>query len=116
MLSNTLTITIDSVAKNLVRIREDSDGSLYRLKTSTEQIDMKIRHSTTYPNGYQLNRHNVSWEHTVFATDTTPEYKWLASITLSDRDQSDPTYLTKTIAGLQSTFNSLWDTIAIGDV
>jgi hypothetical protein len=115
MLSNTITVTIDSVAKVLTRIQEDSNGSVYRLKNGTEQIDMKVRHSITYPNGYQLNRHNLLWEHTVFETDTTPEYKWVASITLSERDMSDPTYLTKTIAGIQSAFASLWDTVAIGD-
>lgn len=116
MLSNTISVTIDTVEKVLTRIREDRDGSLYRLKTSTEQIDMRVRHSTVSPNGWQLNRHNIFWEHRVYETDTTPEYYWSVSLTLSERDTSDPSYLADTMAGLQTALASLYGTIAIGDV
>jgi hypothetical protein len=116
MLSNTITFTVDSVAKILTRIREDKDGSLYRLKNTTEQIDVRIRHSTRYPNGAQVNSHNLYWTHTVYATDTTPEYNYMASITLSESEGADPTYLTATIAAIQAAMASNWDTVAIGDV
>jgi hypothetical protein len=116
MLANTITVTIDSVDKVLLRIREDKDGSLYRLKDSTEQIEMRVRHSTTTRDGLVVNRHNVNWEHSVYATDTTPAYFWSTSITVSDLDGSDPDYLGLTMTGLQSALGSLWDTIAIGEV
>jgi hypothetical protein len=116
MLSSPKTITIDTVDKVLTRIREDRDGSLYRLKDTTETIEVRIRHSTSSQDGYTLNRHNIFWTHKVYATDTTPEYFWSVSITLSERDGSDPTYLSKTMAGLHAGLASDYDTIAIGDV
>jgi hypothetical protein len=116
MLDNTITVTINSVAKALLRIREDANGSLYRLKNTTEQIELRVRHSSSSQDGFTMNRHNVNWEHIVYATDTTPAYKWTTSITVSERDGSDPDYLGLTMAGLQAALSSEWDNIAIGEV
>jgi hypothetical protein len=115
MLANTITVTIATVDKILLRIYSDKEGSLYRLRDDTEEITLKIRHSTLTGGGVIRNRHNVLMEHTVRATDTTPEYFWSTSVTLTERDGSDPEYLGDSIVGLAAAFSTLWDTVSIGD-
>jgi hypothetical protein len=114
MLATPLTITIDSVEKELTFIYSDKEGSLYRLKDSTEQIEFRIRHSTLTSQGVVRNRHNVIMDHIVYATDTTPDYNWSTSITLTERDMSDPTYLGDSVTGLVSAMSSHWNTIVVG--
>lgn len=78
MLGDTVSVTINSVAKTLVKINQDSYGAEYFLKEATKSFRLKVRHSTdklktgqTVPN----DRHNLSFVETVFATLTTPEVK-----------------------------------------
>lgn len=59
MLANTLTLTINSVAKVLTRINQDNYGSEYRLMSTSERITLKIRHSTQTSGGAVFDQHNV---------------------------------------------------------
>lgn len=92
MLANTLTLTINSVAKVLSRINQDKYSSEYRLTTATERISLQIRHSVETPKGVvgAVDRHNVFVERVVFATPSTPELYSSYSATLRGRLGTDP--------------------------
>lgn len=68
---DTITLTINAVAKVLTRVNSgDPYASEYRLRGTTDQYVMKIRHSTFNDKqrpGKTVNRHNVEVVHTVFA-------------------------------------------------
>lgn len=69
MFSDTITVTINSVAKTLTRIRQDNYSSEYLLRSPTEQFSLKIR-NTSYVDktrgGKQIDRHNVELTQTVY--------------------------------------------------
>jgi hypothetical protein len=77
MFSDTLTITINSVAKVLTRINQDGYSSEYYLKGALDDFRLKLRNSTyTDKNrGVKVDRHNIEFVHTVFpvapATNST---------------------------------------------
>jgi hypothetical protein len=61
-------ITINGMAKNLVRVRQDGYSSEYLLTTSTEEFRFNVR-NTDYldkKRGVTISRHNVELVHTVF--------------------------------------------------
>lgn len=93
MLGNTLTLTVNSVAKVLVRINQDNYGSEYRLVTSTERWTLKIRHSSQTSGAIKFDSHNVLVEHVVFATATEVEKTMTASTTLRGQVGTDPAAL-----------------------
>jgi len=67
-------VTINSVAKNLVRINQDGYGSTYRLRSATDDFTMIVKNSS-YANkksGATVDRHSVDLTQTIFATSTTP--------------------------------------------
>lgn len=73
---STITITINAVAKVLNRIADDGSSSEWMLRTSTEEFRVKIRHSHSDPKGAPalqrgVDRHNIDFTHTIFATPTT---------------------------------------------
>lgn len=84
MLPNTLTLTVNSVDKVLVRINQDNYGSEYRLLTATEKYVLKIRHTLGQKasGGRVFDQHNVLVEHTVFATLESLEKTMTVSTTL----------------------------------
>lgn len=68
---DTITITVNGVAKVLTRINSGQDyTSEYRLRGTLDQYNLKVRH-TTYNDksrgGIAMNRHNVELIHRVFA-------------------------------------------------
>jgi hypothetical protein len=95
MLANTLTLTVNAVAKVLVRINQDNYGSEYRLLSDTERYTLKIRHSSTKPkNGDSgFDSHNVMVEHVVFPTLTTLGKTMTVSTTLRGEVGSSPVNL-----------------------
>jgi len=115
MFANTLTLTINAVAKTLNRINQDNYGSEYLFKDSVEKITMKIRHSTETQDGFPVNRHNVFVEHRVYATPTALEKYFSTTITLRDREGSGPDALLKTWQGVSTLVLSLDDTLVTGD-
>lgn len=76
MFADTITVTINSVAKILTRINGDGPTSEYYLKDGTTgEFRMKIRHSNYTAKdrgGRKVERHNVELVHVVFpvAPDT----------------------------------------------
>lgn len=61
-------ITINGVAKNLVRVRQDGYSSEYLLTSSTEEFRLNVRNSTyaDKKRSVMINRHNVELLHTIF--------------------------------------------------
>lgn len=66
--ADTITITINSVAKVLARINQDSYSSEYFLRSTTDEYRMKIRNSsyTNKATGKLVDRHNVELLQTVY--------------------------------------------------
>lgn len=75
MLGNTIALTIAGASKTLTLINNDSYGSEYYLRESTQEFRMKIRHSKAKVNSVSVDRHNVELTRLVFATASTPEYE-----------------------------------------
>jgi len=76
---DTVTITVNAVAKVLTRVNSGQDyASEYRLRGTLDEYKLRIRHSTYNDKairpGLVINRHNVEFTHTVFpvAPSTTP--------------------------------------------
>lgn len=68
MFADTITFTIDSVAKVLNRINQDGYSSEYFLRTTADEFRAKIRHSSyTDKAGRSIDRHNVELVQTVYA-------------------------------------------------
>jgi hypothetical protein len=82
---DTITITINAVAKNLLRIREDGYSSEYRLRNANvEDFRMNIRNSSYLEKstGRTIDRHNVELVHTVYpvAPATIPTVRRFYSV------------------------------------
>lgn len=117
MLANTLTVTINSVAKVLTRINQDNYSSEYQLVSATEKLVMKIRNTTEKSGGYTYERHNVDLSWIIFATSTTLEQHYSASQTFKKRTgaNQDPTVLVQQVAGLATLVNAQATAIASGE-
>lgn len=74
--ANTVTISVNEVDKVLVKINQDNFSSQYYLRESGAEFTLNVRHSreAVLPDGSRFDRHNVELIHTVFATETTPEF------------------------------------------
>lgn len=68
MFADPTTVTINAVAKNLVRINQDGYSSEYLLRSATDEYVLRIRNSkyTDKKRGVSIDRHNVELVHTVF--------------------------------------------------
>jgi hypothetical protein len=68
MFADPSTVTINAVAKNLVRINQDQYSSEYLLRSATDEIRLRIR-NTSYldkKRNVMIDRHNVELTQTVF--------------------------------------------------
>lgn len=77
-LGATLTLTIDSVSKELVKINGPVNyASEYLLRETLHEFRCRVRHSKTGGKNGQLeyDRHNFELVQTIYATDTEPEFK-----------------------------------------
>lgn len=61
-------ITINGVAKNLIRIRQDGYSSEYLLRTATDEYRFNVRNTsyTDKKRGVSIDRHNVELIQTVY--------------------------------------------------
>lgn len=68
MFADPAVITINTVAKNLVKINQDQYSSEYYLRSTTEDYRLNIRNTTYFDKkrGVSIDRHNVELIHTVF--------------------------------------------------
>lgn len=115
MYANTLTLTISTVARTLIRVNQDNYGSEYKYSDAVEQIIMKIRHSTDNRKGIPVNRHNVTVEHTIFATPTVSEKYFSMTVTLRDQLGSGPAGLLADWQGFNALLLTLDDTLVAGE-
>jgi len=90
MLANTLTLTINAVAKVLTRVGEQGQSSLYRYKTATEEISLQFRHTTETGGSVPIYRHNAFVEWLIYATPTVAEQYYSYSLTARGSKTSDP--------------------------
>lgn len=68
MFADPAVVTVNAVAKNLVRINQDQYSSEYLLRSATDEFRLRIR-NTTYADkrrGVDIDRHNCELIHTVF--------------------------------------------------
>lgn len=107
MFSDPTTITINAVAKNLIRINQDGYSSEYLLKETTGEYRLRIR-NTSYVDkargGKKVDRHNVELTYTIYpvAPVIYPEIRKVYAVFENDIG-SDSALMAKTVAGL-STF------------
>lgn len=68
MFADPSVVTINAVAKNLVRINQDKYSSEYLLRTATEEYRLNLRNSsyTDKKRGVVIDRHNAELIVTVF--------------------------------------------------
>lgn len=92
MFANTITLKIAAVDYVLNRVNQDSYGSEYNYSGATQNINLKIRHSTDKADGdgIVMRRHNVFVEQIVFPTPTAAMKKSSTTITLRHGRYDDP--------------------------
>lgn len=68
MFADPYVVTINSVAKNLVRINQDKYSSEYLLREALGEYRISFRNSTRFDKrlGVNLDRHNVELIHTIY--------------------------------------------------
>jgi len=92
MFADTITVTINAVAKVLNRVNQDGYGSEYFLRESAGQFRLKLRNSTYSDKtrgGIKVDRHNIELVETVFpvAPATTSLVRKYYSVL--ENDQTD---------------------------
>lgn len=79
MLGDTLTVTLGGsggTARVCSKILEGNNSSEYLHRNSTDEVRVRVRHTKESPKDgelYPIERHNVEFTQTVFATPTTTE-------------------------------------------
>lgn len=118
MLANTLTITIDGVANTLTRVNQDNFSSFYVKKDAIGEMSLQIRHSTESVSSKQptpVDRHNVFFSNTVYATPTAVEKSYTVSHTMRIARASDPLVLEKTDTGFATLLGTIRASIVAGE-
>lgn len=110
MLGDTLTITVNSVAKTLTKINQDSYSSEYLLKEATGEYRLRVRHSKekAVPGQVQFDRHNVELTRTIYATATVGQIVRQSYIVIrnpADSAVTDVQYETAALTGFLSATN-----------
>lgn len=111
MFANTLTLTVNAVAKVLTRVNQDNFGSTYLLRSATDLWTLKFRNSQEkLKSGVVFDRHNMYVEYVVFATPTATQKTYSMSSTLRLTSDSDPVQL----GYISAAFNTLLNAQASG--
>jgi len=98
MFADPQTLTVNSVAKNLVRINQDQYSSEYLLRSTTNEFRLKIRNSSYLDKArnVMIDRHNVEFTETVFpvapATLSTVRKTYIVMENQQGDTLADPTY------------------------
>nr|UJQ85261.1 MAG: hypothetical protein 2 [Leviviridae sp.] len=91
MFADPAVVTINAVAKNLVRINQDKYSSEYMLRSATEEFRLHIRNSS-YVNkarSVTIDRHNVELIHTVFPVAPATKSTVRKTYTVIENEQGD---------------------------
>lgn len=106
MFADPLAVTINAVAKNLIRINQDGYSSEYLLKEASGEYRLRIR-NTSYLDkargNRKVDRHNVELTHTIYpvAPAVFPEIRKVYTVFENDVG-GDTVLATKTVAGLSA--------------
>lgn len=101
MLADPQTLTVNAVAKNCPRINQDNNSSKYRLKSTTDEYILEIRHTDGKISKGQIGEgHTVKVTYTQFATSTTPEYTFVTWLTFQNPDGFDLTQAKNVVLAL----------------
>nr|QDH90972.1 MAG: hypothetical protein H3Bulk41510_000002 [Leviviridae sp.] len=98
MFADPQTLTVNSVAKALVRINQDQYSSEYLLRSTTNEFRLKIRNSSYLDKARKvmIDRHNVEFTETVFpvapATLSTVRKTYIVMENQQGDTLADPTY------------------------
>lgn len=98
MFADTLTITVNTVAKVLVKINQDAYASEYMLREATQQFVLRIRHTEVNRNGASVDRHNVEITQTIFATESAAEIVRKVYVVIEVAKSDLDTYLSTAMA------------------
>jgi len=98
MFADPAVVTINAVAKNLVRINQDKYSSEYLLRSATDEIRLHIRNTsyTVKATGVRMDRHNVELVQTVFATGSAPAFVRKTYVVIENQigdTLTDPQYI-----------------------
>jgi len=74
MFSDTITVTINAVAKNLVRINQDGYSSEYFLRETDGEFRLRLRNTsrTDKDRSVKVDRHNLELIHEVYGAAGAP--------------------------------------------
>lgn len=92
MFSDTITITINSVAKILNRINQDGYSSEYFLRGTTDEFRLKLRNSTYLDKtrGVNVDRHTAELTHVVYAVAPATTNTTRKAYAVIENQQADP--------------------------
>lgn len=84
MLGDTITITVNAVAKALSKINQDQYASEYYLKEEGKEFRLRVRHSKdrVAQGGAPRDRHVITFTETIYGTPTTSEIVRQSSVTI----------------------------------
>lgn len=92
MFADPLSITVNGVAKALIRINQDGYSSEYLLREATGDYRLKIRHSTTSDKrrpGVIIDRHNVEFVQTVYPVAPATAIRERKAYAVYENERSD---------------------------
>lgn len=115
MFSNTLTLTINAVAKVLNRINQDNKGSEYLFLSDEERITLQVRHSVDKTTSGPVNRHNVYIERTIFATPVVGKKLFSVTYTIRDSEGAGPASLDHLSAAALTLLGTLDTGLTVGE-
>lgn len=106
MFTDPLVITINAVAKNLIRINQDGYSSEYLLKEATGEYRVKLRNSSWTDKtrgGKKVDRHNVELIYTIYPVSPAIYPTIRKDYHVFEMDVGDDAALTaKLVAGLSA--------------
>lgn len=101
MLTDPQTLTVNSIAKSMARINQDNNSAVYRLRSSTDELVLSIKHSDGKIVGGQFGEgHVVKVEYLVFATSTTPQLRLATWLVIQNPDAMDLTVVKNHVLAL----------------
>jgi hypothetical protein len=99
-------VTINAVAKNLIRINQDGYSSEYLLKETTGEYSLKLRNSSyndTSRGGIKVERHNVELIYTIYPVAPAIYPTRRKEYLVFEKDQGDDAALmAKLVAGVSA--------------
>lgn len=91
MLGDSITITVNAIAKPMKKINQDNYSAEYLFRETTGEYRLKVRHSNekSSTGKVPMDRHNVEFSHTRFATGEQPAATTVVSTTIRNPKDAD---------------------------